>query len=225
MTSKITFGFIKDSTLHLLGALDGATPIAVDPNKITYAVTDVLSKLITRDATKYQAAIQDLSHFSVTIIDQSSLKIESGDVVIHLKKLSQQTAALFLNAIQTPEKSTVECLVEGLTYLVSRLVEALTYVFSSGRHFTKWTKYRLIQDQLEQFARDQNVRKLENSAIDPEITTTWNSLIDSLLEPTHFETPDDQYRQTVKCLRKDAATAQGRRQSTQAKFESQLNIC
>ncbi len=199
-----TFSFIKepDLTLHLLNAVVGTTPIAVDSNKITHAVTAVFNKLITRDADKYQKAIQSLSHFSVTLINQR-LKIESGHVVIRIMQLTEQTAALFLNAIETREKSPVECLVEALTYLVSKLTEAVTYVFSSGRHFTKWTKYRLIQEQLGQFAKGK-IEKLKNdsSGDDRKIITPWNSLVEALLEPTYFETPDDQYRQTVKCLRK-----------------------
>lgn len=219
MTSRTTFSFVKepDSTLHLLCAADGATPITVDPSKITSVMTSVFRKLIADD--KYEKAIQNSSHFLVTLIDNRSLKIESDHVVIRLKKLSKNASAVFSSTIQIPEKSTVECLVEALTYLVSKLTAAVTYVFSSGRHFTKWTKYRLIQEQLGKFA-DGKIKKLtnDNSGVDGKIITTWNSLVDALLEPTHFETPDDQYRQTVKCLRKMRRLL---KETTQDKFADQ----
>jgi hypothetical protein len=204
--TKTTFGFIKDpfSTLHSLGALNGTTPIAVEQDKIVDAVSNVFTKLITRNADKYGKNLQDLSSFSVTFIQpasgRSSLQIESDAVVIQVEQLSDETTALFLNAIYPPQKSGMEWVVEALTYLVSRLVDALTYVFTTGRHFTKWTKYRLILEQLAKFATDQNVHKINISPTDLEITTTWNSLIEALLEPTHFETPDIQYRKIVDCL-------------------------
>ncbi|HEY5234934.1 MAG TPA: hypothetical protein VIJ14_02050, partial [Rhabdochlamydiaceae bacterium] len=111
---------------------------------------------------------------------------------------------------------------------VGRLVGAVTYFISTGRHFTKWTKYRLIQEQLELFSRSKDVdfRRPENgeSNVDNTITTAWNNLIRALLQPTSFETPDEQYRATVACLRKTRQLLISSDASTQQKFASQLQF-
>ncbi len=112
--------------------------------------------------------------------------------------------------------------------VVQRLVGAVTYLVSTGRHFTKWTKYRLIQEQLEQFARGKKVdflrREIGASGIALEITNAWNELIESLLEPTLFQTPDDQYRKTVECLRQTRQLLISSDESTQHKFAGQLHF-
>jgi hypothetical protein len=111
---------------------------------------------------------------------------------------------------------------------MQRLVGAVTYFVSTGRHFTKWTKYRLIQEQLELFARSKEVdyrrREIGDSDTDLEITNAWNELIEALLEPTRFPTPDDQYRKTVDCLRKTRQLLLSSNDATQQKFISQLHF-
>jgi hypothetical protein len=111
---------------------------------------------------------------------------------------------------------------------VERLVGVVTYFVSTCRHFTKWTKYRLIQEQLEQFARSKKVdfrgREVGDSSADLQITTTWNQLVEALLEPTLFETPDDQYRKTASCLRKTRQLLISSDTATKEKFAGQLQF-
>ncbi len=107
MTSNnITFCFNREtnSALRYTAALRGTTRIAADGARVTTAVTTVFDKLIERNADKYEKAILSLNRFTVTLIDKidhSSLKIVSENVVIRVKILLPETAALFLDSIST----------------------------------------------------------------------------------------------------------------------------
>jgi hypothetical protein len=225
MTSNdVTFFFKKASNtldLRFLEARQGAASVTVYPDAISYAVSNVFTRLIAIDAPKYEKAILGLSVFSVTFSnsEQQSLKVVSGDVEIHLSKLSEQTAALFLKSICTPPKQASA---------TEKLVGAVKLIVSPGRHFTKWTKYRLIQEQLEHFTRSKGVQlrtqQSDDSPIDHEITAVWNALIEALLQPTHFQTPDDQYRKTVVCLRQIRQMLISSNLETQKKFAGQLQF-
>jgi hypothetical protein len=111
---------------------------------------------------------------------------------------------------------------------VQKLVGVVTYFISTGRHFTKWTKYRLIQEQLEVFSRSKKIaflrREIGASGIELEITNAWNDLIEALLEPTRFPTPDDQYRKTVECLRHTRQLLISSEPTTQQRFAIQLQF-
>ncbi len=110
MTKDVTFTFEKDTgslELRYIKALQGPTPIDVRNDAISSAVSNVFTRLIEKNAEKYQTAILGLSRFTVTFSNGAPprLKVESekGDVEIHLNKLSAQTAALFSTSICTPQ--------------------------------------------------------------------------------------------------------------------------
>ena len=99
--------------------------------------------------------------------------------------------------------------------LMQRIVGAMgilgntvSYCIYGDRHHTKYMKYRLTQEQLEQFARSENIQHYtpgkNDSKIVCDIATAWNELYTALLFPRNFATADDQYRATVLSLRKTA---------------------
>ncbi len=110
MTSNdITFIFRKepDSPLSCIEALHDNTSVDGNRKEISIAVSNIFKKLIAENAPKYKEVITGLSAFSIrftqTDLGQKRLTLESLDVVIHLNKVSDQTAALFLKSIPTPQ--------------------------------------------------------------------------------------------------------------------------
>jgi len=198
MASKTTFYLTKapDSSLLLKGAWQGTTSISVDSNRVTGAVKAVIDKLTARDDARNGSKYLDLknsSSFYVTFNDKNDLKIETDQTHFNLQ---EKTATVFLKFIS--EQSSFEWLIEAAVSLISKLVDTLTYLFTPMRHFTKWMKYRIHLEKYEEYARTNDLQKLEGNC---EITTAWNSLVETLREPSHFETPDDQYKKTVELLR------------------------
>ncbi len=110
--------------------------------------------------------------------------------------------------------------------LLKRCVEVVSSYISSERHFSKWRKYRLIQDQLEILARQKEVKlyttESQDTPLDIEIATAWNDLVRTLLQPTSFISADDQYKKTVECLRKTIQLLFSDEQEIKNKFQKQI---
>jgi len=109
---------------------------------------------------------------------------------------------------------------------MQKTVATITNYFTDARHFSKWTKYRLIQNQLEEFARNRNVQPYQptnnDTATDREIADSWNNLVKALLQPTQYTTADAQYRDTVKWLRNTYQKLVSADATVQNKFNGQL---
>ena len=102
---------------------------------------------------------------------------------------------------------------------------AVTSFVTNTRHFSKWTKYRLIQEQLEHFAKERHIDYYKtDSRADVEIADAWNQLVTALLEPTRFTTADEQYRATVEHLRKIRLMLVSADAEVQQKFSSQFQF-
>ncbi|HEX4838987.1 MAG TPA: hypothetical protein VFU89_00915, partial [Rhabdochlamydiaceae bacterium] len=111
---------------------------------------------------------------------------------------------------------------------MEKVAGIITNYFTSARHFSKWKKYRLIQDRLEEFAHYRNVKPYQPSGddtpTDREIAKSWNNLIKALLEPTQYTTADDQYRDTVDCLRNTYQMLVSATEGVKQKFVWQLRF-
>jgi hypothetical protein len=104
--------------------------------------------------------------------------------------------------------STVSKVYETFTNAVAITKNVITTTASfvcDSRHFSKWTKYRLIQNELEKFAHYRNIKHYKPEKNDSEATieiaNAWNKLVTALREPNPYTTADNQYRHTITCLR------------------------
>ncbi len=111
---------------------------------------------------------------------------------------------------------------------MGKLVSNVHYYFTTTRHYSKWTKYRLIQEQLEHFSRTKNLQECainrEDSEAVANIANAWNDLVRALLRITPFPTPDDQYRATVECLRKVRILLISAEEDVQQRFSMQRQL-
>ncbi|MBS0648480.1 MAG: hypothetical protein JSS10_04550 [Verrucomicrobia bacterium] len=98
----------------------------------------------------------------------------------------------------------------------------------STRHFSKWKKYRIIQDLMERFSMTWGIETCPLiTSPNPEIVQiaqAWNTLVDALAKPVKVKNADDQYRATIKALRETASLLLPAKDEIKIHFRSQLQF-
>lgn len=106
---------------------------------------------------------------------------------------------------------------------LQRLGGAILRSVFPTRHFSKWKKYRIIQELLQKFSSG----KLPSKVINPDashIATAWNTLVETLNNPDKEKTADEQYRSIIEALRKTASLLLSAEEKIKKQFEPQLKF-
>ncbi len=101
----------------------------------------------------------------------------------------------------------------------------LSRVAFPTRHFSKWKKYRLIQDLMQKFSSMGSLPpKIETPDPADKITLSWNILVEALVNPDKKKNADEQYRAIILALRETVSLLLSAEERVKKQFEHQLKF-
>jgi hypothetical protein len=107
---------------------------------------------------------------------------------------------------------------------LQRFGGALLRAVYPTRHFSKWKKYRIIQELMQNFSSTGN---LPAKVVNPEashIAASWNTLVEALQKPDKQKNADEQYRAIILALRETASLLLSADDKIKRQFEPQLKF-
>lgn len=107
--------------------------------------------------------------------------------------------------------------------LLKRMAGIVFRTVFPTRHFSKWAKYRIIQELMKHFSINKSLLPCDVASQDPDIAKiakSWNTLVEALVRPDKKKIADGQYCSSIEALREIASLFLSAKDTTKAQLES-----
>jgi hypothetical protein len=107
--------------------------------------------------------------------------------------------------------------------LLKRMAGIVFRTVFPTRHFSKWAKYRIIQELMKHFSINKSLLPCDVASQDPDIAKiakSWNTLVEALIRPDKKKIADGQYCSSIEALREIASLFLSAKDTTKAQLGS-----